>query len=133
MFNAAFTQSTVTVFINGVKKGEYIKKTGETDSVITLKKNDCKKIQQLSVQIKGEHIGNIIYKRALEVTDSADQFLLKTSETAGTPGQFIFINTTLKSILVKGRSLKLYLLMEPANDMMMIPTKRIYMCKVAAK
>ncbi len=133
MFNAAFTQNTVSVFINGVKKAEYITKADETAAGIILKKSDCKKLKQLSVQIKGEHIGNTIYKRTIDVTDSADKSLLKAPETAGTPGQFILANIKLKLMLVKGRSLKLYLLMDPANDMMTMPSKRIYLCTVAAK
>ena len=131
MFNAAFTQSTVSVFINGVKKAEYITKTDETTGSINLKKSDCKKTKQLTVQIKGEHIGSTIYKRAFEVTGNADQSLLKVHETAGVPGQFIL--TKLKSMLAKGTPLKLYLLMNPADDRSMIPSKRIYMGTIAAK
>ena len=131
MFNAAFTQSTVSVFINGVKKAEYITKTDETTGSINLKKSDCKKTKQLTVQIKGEHIGSTIYKRTVEVTGNADQSLLKVPETAGMPGQFIL--TKLKSMLVKGTPLKLYLLMNPADDRSMIPSKRIYMGTIAAK
>lgn len=133
MFNAAFTQSTVSVFINGVKKAEYITKTDETTGSINLKKSDCKKTKQLTVQIKGEHIGSTIYKRAFEVTDNADISFLKVNETAGVPGQFILTGTKLKSMLTKGKSLKLYLLMDPADDRSMAPSKRIYMGTIAAK
>ena len=74
-----------------------------------------------------------IYKRAFEVTDNADISFLKVNETAGVPGQFILTGTKLKSMLTKGKSLKLYLLMDPADDRSMAPSKRIYMGTIAAK
>jgi len=134
MFTAAVAQNTVTVFINGVKKGEYITKTSEAaGGGITVKKNDCKKLKQLSVQIKGEHIGMVAYKRTMEVTDNADLSFLNVPETEGPPGKFILTGPQLKSILTKGKPIKLYLLMNPVDDRMMIPSKRIYMGTITAK
>ena len=134
MLTAAFAQNTVTVFINGVKKGEYITKTDEaTGGGAIIKKTDCKKLKQLSVQLKGEHIGMTVYKRAMEVTDNADLSFLTVAEAAGTPGKFILTGTQLKSILTKGKPIKLYLLMNPADDRSMIPSKRIYMGTITAK
>ena len=134
MFTAAVAQNTVTIFLNGVKKGEYITKTDETNGGgIVVKKNDCKKLKQLSVQIKGEHIGMTVYKRTIEVTDNAGLPFLKVPETTGTPGKFILTSTKLKSILTKGKPIKLYLLMDPADDRSMIPSKRIYMGTITAK
>jgi hypothetical protein len=134
MFTAAVAQNTVTVFLNGVKKGEYITKTDETTGGgAIIKKNDCKKLKQLSIQIKGEYIGMTIYKRTMEVTDNADLSFLKVPESTGIPGKFILTGTKLKSILTKGKSIKLYLLMDPADDRSLIPSKRIYMGTITAK
>ncbi len=134
MFNAAVAQNTVTVFLNGVKKGEYITKTDEAaGGGASLKKNDCKKLKQLSIQIKGEHIGMVVYKRTMEVTDNAGLSFLNVPETAGTPGKFILTGTKLKSLLTKGKPIKLYLLMDPADDRSLIPSKRIYMGTITAK
>lgn len=134
MLTVAFAQNTVTVFINGVKKGEYITKTDEaTGGGAIIKKTDCKKLKQLSVQLKGEHIGMTVYKRAMEVTDNADLSFLTVAEATGTPGKFILTGTQLKSILIKGKPIKLYLLMNPADDRSMIPSKRIYMGTITAK
>jgi hypothetical protein len=134
MFTAAFAQNTVTVFINGVKKGEYITKTDEAaGGGAVIKKTDCKKLKQLSVQLKGEHVGMTVYKRAMEVTDNADLSFLTVAETTGIPGKFILTGTQLKSILTKGKPIKLYLLMNPADDRSMIPSKRIYIGTITAK
>jgi hypothetical protein len=134
MFTSAVAQNTVTVFLNGVKKGEYITKTDETTGVGTIvKKTDCKKLKQLSVQIKGEHIGMTVYKRTIEVTDNAGLSFLNVPETVGTPGKFILTGVKLKSLLTKGKPIKLYLLMDPADDRSMIPSKRIYMGTITAK
>ena len=134
MFTAAIAQNTVTIFLNGVKKGAYITKTDETTGGgANIKKTDCEKLKQLSVQIEGEHIGMTVYRRTIEVTDNAGLPFLKVPETTGTPGKFILTSTKLKSILTKGKPIKLYLLMDPADDRSMIPSKRIYMGTITAK
>ena len=134
MFTAAIAQNTVTVFLNGVKKGAYITKTDETTGGgANIKKTDCKKLKQLSVQIEGEHIGMTVYKRTIEVTDNAGLSFLNVPETVGTPGKFILTGVKLKSLLTKGKPIKLYLLMDPADDRSMIPSKRIYMGTITAK
>lgn len=131
IFSAGVAQNTVTVFINGFKKGECILKNGQTDEGITIKKSDCKKISKLLVQIKGEHIGNAVYKRTLNISDAADKILLNISETKA--GEFITSDTKIKALLLKGTPVKLYLLMEPADERMMIPSKNIYMGTLSAK
>lgn len=69
----------------------------------------------------------------MEVTDNADLSFLNVPETAGPPGKFILTGPQLKSILTKGKPIKLYLLMNPVDDRMMIPSKRIYMGTITAK
>jgi len=133
MFTAAFTQSTVTVSINGVKKGVYSIKPDQNNVSIVLKKSDCKKINQLTVLIKNEFISNAVYKRTLELTEAGDQPVAVIPEVAGAPGQFIFKNNKIKSLLIKGKPVKLYLVMDPADSKMMMPSKRIYMGTLLAK
>jgi hypothetical protein len=131
IITTAFSQSTVTVLINGVKKGSYTIKVDQTDAAIILKKTDCKKLSKLEVQISGEYLGNAIYKRTLDIFDSTDHPVVNITETA--PGQFSVTNTIIKSMLLKGNNIKLYLLMEPADSRMMAPSKHIYLGNLSAK
>jgi hypothetical protein len=133
MITAAFSQNNVTVSINGIKKAEYTIKSDETAAGSSIKKADVKKMSRLTVLINGEQVNNAIYKKTLEATGSDDIAVASTAQTAVVKGQFVFKNNKLKSILLKGKSIKLYLMLEPADDKMMIPSKRIYMGTISVK
>ena len=131
IITTAFSQSTVTVSINGVKKGAYTLKADQTDGGIVINKSDCKKLNALTVQIKGEYIGNAVYKKTLNISDNSDKVLFNLPETKS--GLFTITNAKIKALLLKGGSIKLHLLMEPADSRMMISSKYIYMGTLSAK
>jgi type 1 fimbria pilin len=131
IFSAGFSQSTVTVSVNGDKKGECTLKTGQTDGGIVIKKSDCKKIKKLLIQVKGELISSGPYKRTLDITDKAEKTVLNQPETA--TGEFTITDAKIKALLLKGTPIKLYLLMQPADERLMIPSKHIYMGTLSAK
>ncbi len=134
MFTIAYTQSTVTVSINGIKKAEYTIKSDETTAAgSSIKKAAVKNMNRLTVLINGEHVNNAMYKKTLEATGNDDIAVAGAAQTAGIKGQFVFKNNILKSLLSKGKSIKLYLLLEPADDKMMMPSKRIYMGTISVK
>ncbi len=133
MFTVAYTQSTVTVSINGIKKAEYTIKSDETAAGGSIKKADVKKMSRLTVLINGEQVNNAVYKKTLEITGSDEIAVVSALQTAGVKGQFVFSNTKLKSLLSKGKSVKLFLMLDPADDRMMMPSKRIYMGTISVK
>jgi hypothetical protein len=133
MITAAFSQSTVTVSINGIKKVEYTIKSDATAAGSSIKIADVKKMSRLTVVINGGEVNNAMYKKTLEATGNDEITFASAPQTAGVLGQFIFKNNKLKPILLKGKSIKLYLMLEPADDKMMIPSKRIYMGTISVK
>ncbi|WP_462254829.1 hypothetical protein [Ferruginibacter sp.] len=133
MFTQAYTQSTVTVSINGIKKAEYTIKSDETAAGSSIKKADIKKMSRLTVLINGEQVNNAMYKKTLEAAGNDDIAVASAAQTAGVKGQFVFKNNKLKSLFSKGKSIKLYLMLEPADDKMMMPSKRIYMGTISVK
>ena len=64
------------------------------------------------------------YKESLEIADENDTVLLLTEESEGKPGNFIFSNqTTIKSLL-KHSQLKIFLVQNPRNERMSMPSRR---------
>ena len=131
ILNSGFTQSTVTISINGIKKGEYTINTDQSTADLDIKKADCKNMNQLLVQIKGEFIGISVYKRSLDITGKNNQVLLNIAES--TIGQFTITDKKIITLIQKGIPIQFFLLMEPANERLMIASKHIYMGTLTAK
>jgi hypothetical protein len=131
LFASGFAQNTVTISINGVKKGEYTINTDQANSDVVVKKSDCKKMKQLLVQVNGEFTGLSVYKRSLDIADKNNKVLLNIPEKSA--GQFFITDPKIKTLIQKGVSIKLFLLMEPANERLMISSKHIYMGTLIAK
>ena len=90
-------------------------------------------MSRLTVLINSEQVNNAMYKKTLEATGNDDVAVASATQTAGVNGQFVFKNNKLKSLLSKGKSVKLYLMLEPADDRIMMPSKRIYMGTISVK
>lgn len=131
VFTAGMSQNTVIISFDGSIKANYSITTGETNLLVPLKKSDCKKLKKMLVQIKSDLIGAGPYKRSLDITDKADQTVVNLPETAN--GAFTLTDAATKALLAKGSLLKLYLLMQPADERLLIPTKHIYMGTLSAK
>ena len=77
-----------------------------------------------------EYINASVYKKELEVTGDNTVII---SETNSRPGYFNISATNIKSQLKAGKKLKLYLLLNPSNPMMMIPSRRVYLGDLVMK
>lgn len=131
VFTSGFAQTTVTISINGVKKGEFNINTDKANNTVTVKKADCKNIKQLQVQVLGEFTGMAVYKRSLNIADAKDKVLLSIPEKAA--GQFFITDVKIKALIKKGTPVKFFLLMEPANERLMVASRHIYMGTLSAK
>lgn len=131
VFTSGIAQTTVTISINGVKKGEFNINTDKANNTVTVKKADCKNIKQLQVQVQGEFTGLAVYKRSLDIADAKDKVLLSIPEKAA--GEFLITDPKIKALIQKGNPVKFFLLMEPANERLMVASKHIYMGTLTAK
>lgn len=131
VFTSGIAQTTVTISVNGVKKGEFNINTDKANNSVTVKKADCKNIKQFEVQVQGEFTGLAVYKRSLNIADAKDNVLLSIPEKA--PGQFLITDTKIKALIQKGTPVKFFLLMEPANERLMVASKNIYLGTLTAK
>ena len=128
-----YAQDTVNVFINNLKAGQYIIKANQEDGGIWYKKKVYKNMGRLAIEVKGQYIGSNIYKRVVDVTDDKENSLFKAPESPGIFGQFMLTEKSVIKRLSMGKMVKLYLQMDPANDMMKAPSRRIFIGNLTAK
>lgn len=131
VFTSGIAQTTVILSINGVKKGEFNIHTDKANNSVTVKKADCKSIKQLQVQVLGEYTGMAVYKRSLNIADAKDNVILSIPEKLA--GQFFITDAKIKALLQKGNPVKFFLLMEPANERLMVASKNIFLGTLTAK
>ena len=128
-----YAQDTVNVFINKLKSGQYIIKANQEDGGIWYKKKVYKNMSRLAIEVKGQYIGSNIYKRVVDVTDDKENSLFKAPESPGIFGQFMLTEKSVIKRLSMGKMVKLYLQMDPANDMMKAPSRRVFIGTLTAK
>lgn len=119
-----FAQDTTIVFVNNKKVAQSISKDKQDGIILLMKKSICKNYKSLAIQVKSEYVNRTVYKKELEVTGDNTVII---SETDSRPGYFNISTTNIKSQLKAGKKLKLYLLLNPSNPMMMIPSRRVYL------
>jgi len=126
-------QTTVDVFINGIKSGQYIIKDGQTDGGIFYKKAVYKSMNKLSIQVKSKIIKSDVYRRTVEAVDDASNSLMVSPETPGVLGQFDLSDKAVRKRLGRGKIVKLYLQLDPASAMSKAPSKRIFIGNLTAQ
>lgn len=131
LISSGFAQTTVIISFNGVKKGEFNINTDKANNTVTVKKADCKNSKQFEVQVLGEYTGLAVYKRSLNITDAKDKVVGTIPEKSA--GQFLITDTKIKALIQKGSPVKFFLLMEPANERLMVASKNIYLGTLTAK
>jgi hypothetical protein len=115
---------SITIFINAKTAAQYVFKPGDAATVFTVKKADTKNLKQLQIQVKGPLVTNTRYARALEVGENNT---IAITETKDHPGHFDIVNAAFKKLFLSGKKVPLYLMLSPANPMLMIPSKRIFL------
>jgi len=117
-------QDTVFVYLDNEKAAQAIIDPTMINVDLPLKKNLHKRSKSFIVMVYGEHIRGEVYRRDLEI--SGDTSIIMR-ETTNRPGLFDISQSDTKKKLLAGKTLRLYLLMNPANPQMMIPSKRVYL------
>ena len=129
----ATAQVSVNVFINGIKSGQYVVKESQTDAGIWYKKAVYKSMNKLTIEVKGKILNTDAYKRVVEAVDDNSKSLFISSETPGVLGQFDLTDKAITKRLSKGKIVKLFLQMDPANASSKAPSRRIFIGNLTAK
>jgi hypothetical protein len=130
MSSSIFAQSTTTVdvFLNGTKSGQYMIRKDQTEGGISYKKKDYRNLNKLSIQVSGKVVKGGGYIRTVEVNNDADEVIYTAKETPGVTGQFILSGRDKAVVkrLTKGNSVKLYLVKTPGNTKSREEVKKTY-------
>ena len=129
---AMTAQDTTSVFINSKKAVQAVIKPGESETILYIKSSCLKKMNALFIQVNGEHVKSGIYKRTLQFYEEGNS-AATAEETINMPGHFILPYTDVKKQLMAGKSLSLYLLLDPANPMMMVRSQIVFIGKMVMK
>jgi hypothetical protein len=121
---------TFAVYINAKKMGQYITKPGQTENDCTLKKMALNKIKTIVIEIKGPNAENALYARTLEIKGNNT---ISLTETKDKPGYFDISKPYIKKSLAAGKKVSLSLILNPANPLMMIPSKIFFLGNLMMK
>ena len=119
-----FAQDTTFVLINENKVGQIISGAGQKETTLVLKKSVFKVYKSFLIQIKGGHMSDSLYITDLEITGDS---IVIISEIKNKSGIFDITKTNSKQQLLAGKILKLYLLLNPSNSRMMMPSRRVFL------
>ena len=113
--------AVVSVLINGKKIGERVIK--ENADIIQVQKLKFKNVTLLTVVYQQVNMSKV-YKRSLEITNQDDSSLYHVQESKLKPGWFRINIPIARKIFLKEKKIKVYLLEDPANDLMALPSRR---------
>ena len=123
-------QDITRVFINNVKAAEAIIKDNETTALLVIKKSSLKNLRSINIQVDGELVKGELYKRTLQISDEPG---INANETNNKPGWFDITKKNIKKQLAAGKTISLYLVLDPANPMMTMRTRIVYVGKLVMK
>ena len=125
-----FSQDTVRLMINTRNAGQCITQPDQTETMLHIKKVNLRSVKNITLIVKGEHTRAGVYKRDLEI--SGDESVI-VHETRLRPGFFNLSRTSVKKDLLAGKTVQLYMIMNPANNMMKIPSRRMFLVNLMMK
>ena len=123
-------QDITRVFINNVKAADAIIMANETTALLVINKSSLKNLKSINIQVDGELIKGDLYKRTLQISDEPG---ITANETKNKPGWFDITKKNIKKQLAAGKTISLYLVLDPANPMMTMRTRIVYVGKLVMK
>jgi hypothetical protein len=123
-------KDTVIIWINGKHAAGCTVQPEDNNIGLIIKKTTVKTVRQLQLQVKGPSVNSTIYKRTLQVNTGTT---MDIAEINGEAGHFDISNNSLVKRFTSGKKIPVYLMLEPANPMMMISSKKIFLCNLMMK
>ncbi len=125
-----FSQMMLSARIQG-KETEKIQVDDEP-AIVSFKKSDYKDVCKFDLILENKNASSV-YKRNIELTDASGTSLFTSDESRENPGVY---NIGLSGICKKIASqtiIKIMLLENPANDLMMLPSKMKQLAEIHLK
>ena len=122
----SFAQTTVDIFINGIKAGQVILKKDQNSGGLSYKKTVYKNIDRLTIEIHGKSVDGGYYRKVHVIGDDVTPMLI-ASETQGAVGQFVLTDKNVIKRLKKGKPITMYVEKTPANTKSTEAVSKVYL------
>jgi len=119
-------QSTVDIFINGIKAGQISLKANQAFGGLSYKKSTYKNIDKLVIQIQGKSVDGGYFRKVHVMGDDVTPMLI-ADETVGAVGQFILTDKEIIKRLKKGKPITMYVEKTPANTKSKEAVSKVYL------
>lgn len=123
-------QDTTTLYINKIKRSNCILAAGETNATLNLDKKFLRGIKEMSVQVQSKWNNKNIYAKRLELESDTSVFF---PESKKKPAFYMIAHSYIVKKLKEGKTVNLYLVLNPANPRLSVPSRRIYLGTFAVK
>ncbi len=130
MHEMVFSQMMISARIKG-NETERIEVNDEP-AIITFKKADYKGVCNFDVIVKEKNASSA-YKRTIEFVDNGGSTLYASDESNETPGIYIIDISNICKKISSQTIIKIRLLENPANDLMMLPSKMKQLAEIHLK
>lgn len=124
VMDSAFGQDTTIVWANNKKVTSNTSTGDQKGTDLLLNKSLYRNYKSLVIQVTGEYINGSIYKKSLEINGES---VFIAGEIKNKPGFFDLTGIPARAPLTAGKKLKLYLVLDPSNPMMLTPSRRVYL------
>ena len=122
----SFAQTTVDIFINGIKAGQIILKKDQNSGGLSYKKSVYRNIDRLTIEIHGKSVDGGYYRKVHVIGDDVTPMLI-ASETPGAAGQFVLTDKEIIKRLKKGKPITMYVEKTPANTKSKEAVSKVYL------
>ena len=126
----ASAQDVMHLTINSRSIGEIT--IGPTPAIVEAVRSKYKNAKKVELEYR-QSMPVAAYKRTLEITDTDEKQICTINESATKPGYYTINSSTTLKKLLKEKVIKVFLLQNPRNERMAMPSRRSLLIEVHMK
>ena len=121
----------VNVLINNKSVGK-LSVNSSTPIAIEAKRSKYKTVKKVALDFN-QFESAAAYKKSLEITDGSEKPIYSIEESATKPGYYILTSSSILKKMLKENTLKVFLLQNPRNNRMAMPSRRSLLVELHMK
>lgn len=125
-----FSQMLLSAKVNGKQTAAL--HVNDTPVVVSIDKSNFAEVKNFDILAEDKNVSPA-YKRTVEITDTAGAILLTLDETSSGNGIFHVDLSVMSQEITSHKILKLMLVLNPANDLMALPSKMKQLAEIHLK
>jgi hypothetical protein len=126
----ASAQDVLHLMINNKSIGEIT--TTSTPTVLQAQRSKYKNAKRVEFEYRQSQ-PVAVYKRSIEVTDDQGKSIYIVNESATKPGYYLISSASILSKMLKENVIKVYLMQNPRNNRMSLPSRRSLLVELHIK